>query len=476
MQFVSLPFFLFLLVVWLLSLVTEARFRPYLLLLSSMFFIAWINPVALGVLIIFSLFTFFTAQWIERQTPYRGLLYASAMTIQVLSLFLLKYVESGSEGLRFLFREAGYRADLVLIAAGFSFYTLQHIGYLTDVFYNRSRAEKNTLHFLLFSAFFPKVQAGPIEQAQKLIPGFTRKIKDLPTVWEGVHRIVLGIFKKMVLADRLAPLVSQVFSSHQTSGSAATVAGVCLFTVQLYFDFSAYSDIAIGSAKLFGIELKENFNFPFSATSVSEFWRRWHMSLIAWFGIYVFNPIAFRLRKNGMKAIITGICFTFLLSGLWHGIGNTFFIWSLLHVLYLVYETLTKNLRLAWSHRIPVHIYRLFSLSVTFLLVSFSNLFFRSADLGQAIQLFKQLGSSPFLGQGFRKGFLSVLAGGGYQEALFNLGVTIACMIVFLLSERALLNHIRQRRWAFTQSFLLLFLIFIFGVFSKADYFIYLQF
>jgi len=476
MQFVSLSFLVFLPVVWLVVRLAGPAHKRALLLLSSLLFVGWISLGALAVLLFFSLLTFYGGLALSSASSFRKQLFIGLVLLQAASLLLLKYVESGNAGLHLLFHEAGYRADLILFAAGFSFYALQHIAYLSAVYHRRTVAEQSPFNFLLFSAFFPKFQSGPLEEAPQLIAQFQTGNARPDQLQAGVHRIILGIFKKMVLADRLAPIVGRVFSSGQVSGSGATAAGVCLFTVQLYFDFSAYSDIAIGTGKLFGIELTENFNFPFRATSVSDFWRRWHISLINWFGKQVFNPVAYRLRRFGVMAILGGVWATFLLSGLWHGIGMTFLIWSLLHALYLSFETLTKYKRLGWSQRFPVWLYTFWSTTITFLLVCFSNLFFRSADLSEALQLLRQLMTTPFGGKGLIAGFLSVLAGGGYQEALFNLGVTGILVLLFLILEKSLLQRILSGKGVWLQSFALLLLVFVFGIFAHSDYFIYLQF
>jgi len=476
MHFLSVPFLCFLPVAGLLSCFLPFKQRWKLLLIVSLLFIGLWNPGAMLVLLLSSLFTFYTGLLIEQNRKFRAGVYLLSVTIQVLSLFLLKYVESGSTGLHFLFHEAGFRLDLILYAAGFSFYTLQHIGYITEIYYLRSEPEKNPLDFLLFSSFFAKFSSGPLEQAPQLIAQFRKPSTDLTLIYEGIQRVVLGIFKKMVLADRLSPAVAHVFEAGQGQGSAITVAGACLFTVQLYFDFSAYSDMAIGSAKIFGIRLTENFDRPFLSTSVSEFWRRWHISLISWFSNYIYYPLVFRLRRYKGASVLAGILVTFLLSGLWHGLGFTFFIWSLLHICFLCFESLTKNIRLNASRRFPTFIYKPFSTLITFLLICFSNLFFRAPDITVAKQLFLQLQGPLFLSKGFMEGFLSILAGGGYQEVLFNFYLTLMFTGGFLIFEKHLSKPLLPGRGLFLRTFFLVTLIFVCGIFKQAEYFIYQQF
>jgi hypothetical protein len=309
-----------------------------------------------------------------------------------------------------------------------------------------------------------------------LIGQFREPQVQLDSVVLGIQRIVLGLFKKMVLADRLAPVVAEVFSGQASSGSLTVATGICLFTLQLYFDFSAYSDIAIGTARLFGIELSENFNRPLLAQSISEFWRKWHMTLNRLFSTYVYFPVVYVLRHNGKLAVLAGITATFLLSGIWHGLGLTFLIWSLLHALYLSFEYLTQKTRMKWMHRVPASLYRRLSISVTFLLVCFSNLFFRSGNLEQARHLLTQLVSSPFAGKGVMVGYVSALAGGGYEEALFNFSITMFFVFAFLFFEKSMHLRILEARSVFIQLFILLTVIMTFGVFKSAGYFIYVQF
>jgi len=476
MQFISPLFLCFLPVVLALYYVTKPAFRWLVLLLSSLLFIGILKPEALIVLVSFSAFTFYSGKLIQAGRKYRTFIFYSALVVQSLSLILLKYMESEQGVLKLVFEEEGYRADVILLAAGFSFYTLQHMAYLADIYYDRVQADTKPLRFLLFSSFFAKFNSGPLEKAETLIAQFDRPPVSETLFLQGVQRIVLGFFKKMVLADRLAPIVSRAFTAQAHHGSLAVATSVCLFTVQLYFDFSAYSDIAIGTAKLFGIELSENFDRPFASLSVSEFWRRWHITLIRWFSNYIYYPLVYHFRKNGKLAVITAIFATFLISGLWHGIGKTFLIWSLLHAFYLSFESLTKNARLKWRHSVPATFYRAFSILTTFLLVCFSNLFFRSADMHQAKQLLTQLCSSPFGDQGFMNGFVSALAGGGYQEALFNFSVTVFLVLSFLFLEKKILARANAGNRGYLQLFILLVLIFTFGVFKNASYFIYMQF
>jgi alginate O-acetyltransferase complex protein AlgI len=476
MQFISPAYLAFLILLFLSFRSCPAEKRKFVLLAGSMIFITWCQPIALLLVCFFSILTYFSGHFISNGTPASKLLLYLVVGLQLSGLLLLKCIESDPGGLKFFFREAGFRMDALLFVLGFSFYTLQHIAYLIDVYTKRAEAEKRFTDFLLFSSFFAKFNAGPFEKVNVLLPQFQVPESKETDLTNAIQRILLGFLKKMVLADRLTPLVGQVFGHQDQLGSVVTAVGICLFTLQLYFDFSAYSDIAVGTARLFGIRLTENFNFPFSATSVSEFWRRWHISLITWFTEYVYYPLAFRFRKYGKAGVIIGIACTFLLSGIWHGMGKTFLIWSLLHACYLSYEALTKNLRLGWSNRLSPFVYQAFSVILTFVLVCFSNLFFRADSLGQAFVLLRELSHPLFGNQGFWEGFVDILAGGGYQEALFNFWITLALVTGFLIFEKDIVKGFTSGKLNYRHVIVSLLLIFAFGIFKKADYFIYLQF
>jgi alginate O-acetyltransferase complex protein AlgI len=475
MSLISLPFLFILPFVWIIFRMVKVTHRWVVLLLFSMLFIGAERPYALLVVLGCSLLTFYAGKFIGKGQQARTLFFF-AVILQFAALLLLKYVESADIGLRFQFKETGFRTDSILYTIGFSFYTLQHLGYLIDIRYGRIEPEKNLWHFLLYSAFFAKFNAGPLERAQILLPQFRASEPDKDDLSQGIQRIILGLFKKLVLANRLAPIVERIFSDTPGMGSLASAAGVIVFTIQLYFDFSGYCDLAIGTARLFGIRLTENFSFPLSSTSISVFWRRWHISLISWFTDYIYYPVVFGLRRLGYWAVIAGIICTFLLSGVWHGIGKTFLIWSLLHILYLSYESISKNVRVGWSGRFKGGWYAGVSVLTTFSLVCFSNLFFRATDGAQAKQLIYRLGNAPLGSEGWEKGFLAPLAGGGYQEALFNLFVAIALSFFFLLVEKRVYNRIETGKRSLLQIAILLIFIFILGVFNKVDSFIYLQF
>ena len=309
----------------------------------------------------------------------------------------------------------------------------------------------------------------------EFIPQINKNVITQDNLIIGFNRFLLGLFKKMVIADRLSPAVHSIFDFNDNYQGLTTLIGVYLFTVQLYFDFSGYTDMALGIAKMLGYDLKENFNLPLRSASVSEFWRRWHISLINWFTNYIYYPLVYRLRTYKKTAALTGILITFLVSGIWHGIGFTFLAWAICHILYLSFELFTKRFRVTLSEQLNHTFYNISSIFIVFNAVCFSNIFFRAESFEKAIQLIKNLFSN-FFPDNWLRNFIAPLATGGHQIDEFNFFISILIMGIFLLFEKKI------NRFAINKKLNLLFitafiiLIFIFGIFNNGERFIYMQF
>jgi len=296
----------------------------------------------------------------------------------------------------------------VILPVGISFYTFQALSYSIDVYRNKIEPTKDIVAFFAFISFFPQLVAGPIERATNLLPQFLKKREfDYDTAIDGVRQILCGLFKKMVVADNCAVYADQVFSNYTNHSGSTLLLAAVFFTFQIYGDFSGYSDIAIGTAKLFGIRLMRNFNLPYFSRGVTEFWRRWHISLMTWFRDYVYIPMG---GSRVSKAKVVGNTFVvFLLSGLWHGANWTFVAWGGYHALLMVLE---KLLGINNRNRSTVDSL-LWSLS-TFVVVMIGWILFRSASLADAwgylCGVFNpSLFTVPFLFVGTRKCVLLVL-------------------------------------------------------------------
>ena len=305
----------------------------------------------------------------------------------------------------------------VILPVGISFYTFQALSYSIDVFRGRIEPTKDVIAFFAFIAFFPQLVAGPIERATNLLPQFLKKREfNYDIGMDGLRQILWGLFKKMVVADNCAIYVDQVFSTcTQQSGSTLFLAAL-LFSVQIYCDFSGYSDIAIGTAKLFGIKLMRNFNMPYFSRDIAEFWRRWHISLTTWFRDYVYIPLG-GSRTSKMK-VVRNTFVIFLLSGLWHGANWTFILWGAYHALLFLPLILTGRNRkytnqVAEGRCLP-SLKESFQILVTFILAVFGWIIFRAENLGQAWEVMKGVFSSslftaPMVMVGMKRTALGIL-------------------------------------------------------------------
>lgn len=273
---------------------------------------------------------------------------------------------------------------------GLSYYIFQTIGYTVDVYRGSIKAEKSFSQFSLFTLFFPKLLVGPIERANHFLPQLSRSIYfDKQNIIDGAKRIAWGLFKKLVVADRISIYHSTVIaSSEYESGSTLLFASV-LYTFQVYADFSGYTDIALGTAKMFGFDLMENFKRPLLAKSVSDFWRRWHISLSSWVNDYIFNPIVLKKRDWGIWGVFYGLLISFVVIGIWHGAAWNYVLFGLLQAFALIYETVTKKVRKKIAKRTNKTFYNTVSILITFLFVTFSLIIFQSATVNDAVTIVK---------------------------------------------------------------------------------------
>ncbi|WP_421812230.1 MBOAT family O-acyltransferase [Flagellimonas sp.] len=283
----------------------------------------------------------------------------------------------------------------IILPVGISFYTFQTMSYSLDIYFKRIKPTHNFLDFATFVAFFPQLVAGPIERASNLLGQVTNKRSfKYEQAVEGLKLILWGLFKKMVIADGIAPMVDDIFANYDTMPASSLVLGVSLFSFQVYGDFSGYSDIAIGTAKLFGIELMSNFKFPNFSRNVAEYWQRWHISLSTWFRHYLYIPLG-GSRVSKIKSI-RNICIIFLVSGFWHGANWTFIFWGGFHALAYIpvflmgRNTLYKNNVVAENSLFP-SLKEIGQLFATFTIVTFSRIFFRSESLTDSFVFIKRL-------------------------------------------------------------------------------------
>ncbi len=402
MLFNSLSFALFLGAVYCLFLVIPSRFKKLFLIGASYLFYGFASYRAGAVLAVVSLLCYWGGHLIRKTEarPRRQLFCLfSLLAFLTLVLTYFKYVTFVAEQLhQFAAGLKSGRPDFFLffVPVGISYYIFQGIGYLVDVYWGKAKEERLE-NFLLFMAFFPKVMMGPIERGEKLLPQIEQLGSfrfDYDRFREGLLLFFWGLFKKLVVAERLALYVNDIYRSPADNSGIPVMTAMLCFTFQLYSDFSGYTDMALGVGKLFGLELTQNFNRPFCATNIQDFWRRWHISFSSWIGDYIFMPLRMGLRSLGKPGLVVALLITFLLVGVWHGTGWTFVIFGVLQGIYMVASTFTLRERDSfWEKQGQLgrfwHV--CFRRLVTFGMVTLSLVFFRAVSIADAFAILKNL-------------------------------------------------------------------------------------
>jgi len=355
------------------------RFQNLLLLVSSYVFYSYVDPKMALLLGSYTALNYIAARRIETDPNNARKYLWLAITAQLGALAFFKYtgffVESISEVLDTV-GLANFESTLkIILPVGISFYTFQSLGYVIDVYTKRTFARGSLIDTALFVSFFPQLVAGPIERASVLLPQFERRRRfDADRTASGISLIAWGLFKKLVIADNIGMIVDRIFSSAEPGGTLLWV-GVLAFGVQILADFSGYTDIARGSARILGIELSVNFRHPWLATSPADFWRRWHITLSSWLRDYVYIPLGG--NRNGRYSLATSLVITFVLGGLWHGAAWNFVLWGLLHSSLILISRAASQLKL----NIPV----IPATLITFIIISASWLLFREGDVAYIV-------------------------------------------------------------------------------------------
>ena len=387
MLFNSVPFMIFLPIAAFIYYVIPQKFQKIYLFGISLYVYACFDLRAVPFIVVATLSSFFAAKAIEsKQGKARKNALVACIFVNVGLLCFFKYTNFLASSIVAVANMFG--ADIafdgfsLIAVTGISFFTFQSVGYVADVYWGKIKAEKNLLNYSLFIAFFPHVLAGPISRGGSLLPQMQQpKAFDYSGVKSGLQLMAIGFFKKVAVADMLAMFVGAVFADLESYSALMLVFTAFAYSIQLYADFSGYSDIARGCAKVMGFDIVDNFSTPFLSTSFKEFWNRWHISLSSWFGNYVYIPLGGN-RKGEMRKYIN-IAVIFLLSGLWHGSAWTFVIWGVLHAVYRVGEEIirshSKNLQTK-----PAGIRYWLGVAKVFCLFSFSMIFFRANTVGDA--------------------------------------------------------------------------------------------
>lgn len=417
MLFNSLEFSVFLPIVftiyWLLN--ANIKIQNIFLLFASYVFYAWWNWQFLSLIIISSFVDFFVGKKLHRttNTKKRKLLLWVSIVVNIGILAYFKYsnffIHNFIEAFSLFGKQLSINSLKIVLPVGISFYTFQTLSYTIDVYRRKLEPTHDIIAFFAYVAFFPQLVAGPIERAKNLLPQFfLARQFDYNKSMDGMRQILWGLFKKIVIADSAAFYVNKVFENSDTMPGSALFIGAVLFAFQIYGDFSGYSDIAIGTARLFGFNLLQNFAFPYFSRDIAEFWRRWHISLSTWFRDYVYFPLGG--SKCSRSKQIRNVLIIFIVSGFWHGANWTFIIWGVINALYFLplmfFGKNRKNIDIVAKNKIFPGFRDLLAMGTTFLLTIFAWIFFRAETLTHAISYLQNMFSYSFFS--FLSGFYAI--------------------------------------------------------------------
>jgi alginate O-acetyltransferase complex protein AlgI len=420
MIFNSLAFAIFLPVVFILYwfvVKKNLKIQNSLLLLASYFFYGWWDWRFLFLLVVVSVFNYFMGIRIDKNESgkKRGIWLALALIVNLGVLCVFKYYNFFIDSFIDLLSLFGYHlprsTTRIILPLGISFYTFLSLSYILDIYKRNLKAHRNIIEVLLSLSFFPIILAGPIQRPSTLLPQIMKKREfDYPGAKDGLKQILWGLFVKTVIADNLAPSVDHVFKNYPGLSGSTLLIGAILYAVQIYADFSGYSNMAIGTGKLFGFSLMQNFAYPYFARDISEFWKRWHMSLTTWFRDYLFLPLSVAVSRGIKKEKVGFIkadlfiysvasAVTWFLTGLWHGANYTFIVWGMIHGFFLILyqwqkqprKQLFKKMGIKNSNSFVIF----FETILTLFIVLLAWIFFRSESISQSFAYLSKMFSAP---------------------------------------------------------------------------------
>jgi len=475
MLFNSLQFVYFFIIVTSLYFILPHKFRWALLLMSSCYFYMAYIPVYILILGFTIVIDYFAGIYLEeKKGKSRKLFLILSLVANIGILCIFKYYNFINENLSLLLGTFSVNNPIpylkILLPIGLSFHTFQAMSYTIEVYRGSQKAERNFGIYALYVMFYPQLVAGPIERPQNLLHQFYEKHQfNYARIVDGLKQMLKGFVKKVVIADRVAIYVDTIYSTSDIQSGKTLACAAFFFAFQIYCDFSAYSDIAIGSARVMGFDLMSNFNTPFFSRSVTDFWRRWHMSLTTWFNDYLFTPITISKRDWGKYAVVFALLVTFFISGLWHGAAWTFVLFGVFNGMAVTLEFLTKKIRKKLFKSLPQPLVETVGITLTFLFACFTWVFFRAKSVGQATDILKTIAKF--------KGPLYV----GYPKDNFYYSILFIFLVLLyefkeeFFKTTVKLFHNNNMALRYLCYVIAIVLILLFGVFNGGQ-FIYFQF
>lgn len=480
MLFNSFDFLLFYVVVTVLFFVIPHKNRWLLLLIASCYFYAAFVPIYILILLFTIIIDYYAGIFIENASSVQRkkyLIISIVANVGILAFF--KYFNFFIDNINSVSHFFGSEMSLpmlkIILPIGLSFHTFQAMSYTIEVYRGNQKAEKHFGIYALYVMFYPQLVAGPIERPQNILHQFHEvKIFSFENLWFGLRLMLWGLFKKVVIADRLSILVDEVFTFPFQHNTIQLIIGAVFFSIQIYCDFSGYSDMAIGAAKTMGFDLMTNFNRPYFATNIKQFWDRWHISLSTWFRDYVYIPLGGNRVSD--QRLFFNFAIVFLLSGFWHGANWTFIIWGALHALYVLINMFIHK-KFNWFNFYQYKLYKPIAWLFTFLFVAFTWIFFRANSLNNALDYISCLFINS---NAFDSISINKINNGNY-ELLFGMRsyiiVFLSLLILFFVEGK--FSPIFSEKLKFKNDIVFclvtLILVMFFGVFQKGT-FIYFQF
>ncbi|MCK8479559.1 MBOAT family O-acyltransferase [Psychroserpens algicola] len=475
MLFNSIDFAIFLPVVFVLYwfvVKQHLRLQNTLLVIASYVFYGWWDWRFLSLILFSTIVDFSIGIYLKKTSDAKKRKYLlwTSIGVNIGLLMFFKYynffVDSFVTAFSFFGNSIQPNNLDIILPVGISFYTFQTLSYTIDVYNKKLKPTQNFIQFAAFVSFFPQLVAGPIERAKHLLPQFMTKRKfDANFAMSGIYLIIWGLFKKVVVADNCAFFVNQIFDGSSNYSSLELFIGAILFGFQIYGDFSGYSDIAIGVARLFGFSLMVNFSFPYFSRNIAEFWRRWHISLSTWFRDYVYIPLG-GSRVTSMKQI-RNVLIVFLVSGFWHGANWTFIIWGGIHAL-LFLPLLLVNKNRTYVNDTKISFQQLPKIVFTFLLVTFAWVFFRADTATIAVNYIVDVFSF--------KGHSVALFYKTSKSVLFSLIILFSVITMLIFEFLSIQKHKKEVILSPIMAVFITILITFMGVFKNPSDFIYFQF